>query len=207
MARSKRIQFLASLAKGYDTVLDIGTDHGFVLQEAFDQGWIKKGIAADINEGPLNQAKENLKGYPVTFVLSDGFQSIKDTYDLAIIAGMGAYTIGEIMNHASHDEAIYLLQANDKQEILRDYLNTHGFQIIDEYIVDDGFYYVIMMVKKGEMKLSPRDIYLGPILKEKPEAKAYYKRKLYTLENIVNQADEDKKSSLEVLIGYLKSVL
>lgn len=35
MARNKRIKYLAELTKGYDRVLDIGTDHGLVLLEAF----------------------------------------------------------------------------------------------------------------------------------------------------------------------------
>lgn len=29
----KRIPFIASLTKGYNTVLDIGTDHGLVLKK------------------------------------------------------------------------------------------------------------------------------------------------------------------------------
>ena len=206
MARSKRIRFLASLTKGFDTVLDIGTDHGFVLQDAFDLGLIKKGIAADIKEGPLNQAKENLKHYPVDFVLSDGFQAIDQPFDLAIIAGMGAYTIAEILDHVFLD-VTYVLQANDKQDILRQYLMDHDYVIIDESVIYDGFYYVVMMVKKGKMSLDERDIYLGPVLQQKSESMLYYQHQLKTLSGIVNQADDEKKMMLERLIGYLKSVL
>ena len=72
-----RIDLIVSLTKGYDTVLDIGTDHGLVLKKALDLGYIKKGIASDINKEPLNQAKENLSSYPVSFYLSDGFKNIR----------------------------------------------------------------------------------------------------------------------------------
>lgn len=207
MARSKRIRFLASLTKGFQTVLDIGTDHGLVLKEAFDKGYIKHAIAADINEKPLNQAKENLKNESVDFVLSDGFKSINQPYDLAIIAGMGAYNISEIMAHDTLDEATYILQPNDKEDILRHYLFTHGYQIIDEFVIHDGFYYVIMVVKKGESNLSLKDEYLGPILQHKPEAKPYFKHKLDTLLSIVEQADEKKKETLNRHIDDIKSIL
>ena len=207
MARSKRIQFLATLTKGYDTVLDVGTDHGFVLKEALDKGFIKKGIASDIKEGPLNQAKENLVDYPVEFVLSDGFKNIKNHYDLAIIAGMGAFTMNDILDEATHHDVVYLLQANDRHEILRRYLSEHDFKIVDEYVLYDGFYYVIIKAQRGQMKLSEKEIYLGPVLQHKHEAKPYYLQKLETLKEIVEKADETKKETLETLIGYLNSVL
>ncbi|WBL31401.1 SAM-dependent methyltransferase [Candidatus Phytoplasma sacchari] len=43
----KRIYFIATLLKGYNVVLDIGTDHGLVLKKAFDLKYIKKAIATD----------------------------------------------------------------------------------------------------------------------------------------------------------------
>ncbi|MDV3184920.1 MAG: SAM-dependent methyltransferase, partial [Candidatus Phytoplasma australasiaticum] len=36
----KRILFIASLIKNYNTVADIGTDHGLVLKKALDLGYI-----------------------------------------------------------------------------------------------------------------------------------------------------------------------
>ncbi len=207
MARSKRINLLASLTKGYDTVLDIGTDHGLVLKKAFDQGFIKKAIAADIKESPLLAAKKNLAGYNVDFVLSDGFNNIKQSFDLAIIAGMGAYTIEDIMSHAPLHDAYFVLQANDRHAYLRTYLTTHGYMITDEYIVFDGFYYVIIVFKKGHMTCSDKDAYLGPILQHKNEAKPYYEYKLKTLINIIDHVDAVKKKTLNTKIEYLKSVL
>ena len=53
-----RISFIAKLTKGYDTVIDIGSDHGLVLKYALDNNFIKHAIASDINEGPLNRARK-----------------------------------------------------------------------------------------------------------------------------------------------------
>lgn len=199
MARNKRIDLLASLTNGYDTVLDIGTDHGLVLKKAFQKGYIKQAIASDLREEPLNQAKANLKNYPVSFVLSDGFKEIKEDFDLAIIAGMGAYLITEILENAPKDKT-YILQANDKQEVLRSYLNETGFEIVDEYIVHDKFYYIVMIVKAGQMHLLEDDLYLGPKLKFKPEAKSYYQHKIKQYQKIISHADEMRQKELLKLI-------
>ena len=57
-----RIELLSSFTKGFDTICDIGCDHGYVIIDALNKYGIKHAIAADINEGPLNQAKKNAKG-------------------------------------------------------------------------------------------------------------------------------------------------
>jgi tRNA (adenine22-N1)-methyltransferase len=206
MVRSKRILFLAELTKGYNRVLDIGTDHGFVLEKAFEMGYIKKGIASDLREKPLKSAENNLKNYPVTFVISDGFLAIKEPFDLAIIAGMGANLICDIMNHAPKEDITYILQPNDKTEILREYLMNHGFSIIDEYLVKDKFYYIVLKVKRGESRLSESDIYLGPILKTKPESRLFYDKKLEQIDKIYKKADEKRREELDKMHQIYKNI-
>jgi tRNA (adenine22-N1)-methyltransferase len=206
MARNKRISFLAELTKGYDRVLDIGTDHGLVLLKAFEKGYIKEAIATDLREKPLKQAEKNLKNYPVTYILSDGFLTVKNPFDLAIIAGMGAYLIADIMNQAPEGNQVYILQANDKIDMLREYLGSHGFKIIDEYLVQDRFFYVILKVIRGVMLLNEEDLYLGPILKNKPEALEYYARKAQQIEKILPGADRERQIELEKMIKIFKNL-
>lgn len=199
MARNKRIKFLAELTQGYDRVLDIGTDHGLVLLEAFKKGYVRSAIASDLREEPLSQAKKNLKDYKVDFVLSNGFENIKTPFDLAIIAGMGSYLIADILKSAPKD-VLLILQANDKHEVLRKFLSENGFIIEDEFVIHDKFYYIIMIVKKGKMHLLNDDLYLGPKLKYKPEARAYYQHKIKQYEKILPKADDDRKDELIKLI-------
>jgi len=206
MARNKRISFLAELTKGYDRVLDIGTDHGLVLQKAFEKGYIKEAIATDLREKPLQQAERNLKNYPTTYILSDGFLAVKAPFDLAIIAGMGAYLISDIMAHAPEGNQTYILQANEKIEILRDYLMNHGFKIIDEFVVHDRFYYVILKVVRGVMVLVEEDFYLGPILKNKPESIDYYARKVHQIEKILAGADPERQIELGKMLKIYKNL-
>lgn len=200
MARNKRIKFLSELTKGYDRVLDIGTDHGLVLLEAFKSGYIKSAIASDLREEPLKSAMRNLDKYPVEFVVSDGFEKVKSDFDLAIIAGMGAYLIKDILNLAPKDKT-YILQANDNHDILRAYLADHGFEIVDEYIIHDKFYYIMMVVKKGHMTLLEADLYLGPKLKYKVEARPFYENKIKQYKKIYPKADEMRKQTLLRLIN------
>ncbi len=203
MANKKRLSFLSKLLDGYEVALDIGTDHGFVLKEAIDLKYIKKGIASDIGEDPLNQAKKNLSGYPIDFIQSNGFDNIDMPYDIVVIAGMGVYTIMDILNR-KHDQKTYLLQANDKYEILRQYLQDNHLKIVDEYIVHDKFYYIIMKVIPGEMNLSEEDMYVGPFLKKKSEATPYYLYQIEKLEDICNVADKRTITKNQRIISYFK---
>ncbi|MDD3067903.1 MAG: class I SAM-dependent methyltransferase [Acholeplasmataceae bacterium] len=207
MARSKRITFLAELIKGYNVVLDIGSDHGYVLLEALQKGYITYGIASDLRIEPLMQAEKNLKGYHAKTIQSDGFLNIHESFDLAIIAGMGAYLIGEILDHAPSFDVTYILQANDKPEVLRAYLKDHGFMILDEYVIRDRFDYVVMKVKRGKMILEEKDLILGPYLKDKPEAKPYYERKIQLLSKLIFQVDLKRRREIEDLIAIYQSVL
>ena len=71
MIKNNRIDALVEKTKGINTLLDIGCDHGYVILEAFKKDYIKKAIASDINIKPLRSAENNLKEYPVEFILGD----------------------------------------------------------------------------------------------------------------------------------------
>ena len=194
MVKSKRIQALAALTKGYDTVIDIGCDHGLVLLEAFEKGYINQAIACDLREKPLQAAKKNLEQYPVTYIQTDGFKGVHQPFDLGIIAGMGSYLICDILAYAPKKDMI--LQANDKIDVLRACLSSHGFYIKDEWVIHDRFYYVMIKAVPGDMMLSEEDLILGPKLKFKPEAKPYYHKKAMQIKKILNQVDEKRKTEL-----------
>jgi tRNA (adenine22-N1)-methyltransferase len=196
MVKSKRLKTLASLTKGFDVVLDIGTDHGLVLKEAIDLKYIQKGIASDVRELPLNKAKQNLKGYPVTYYLSDGFLSIEESYDAVLIAGMGAYLMSDILKNAPQGDITYILQANDKIDALRQSLQQQGFKIIEEHIVYETHDYIILVVKRGEMDLTEVDILLGPVLRHKKEARKHYDKQIKKIESFINQVDAQRKKTL-----------
>ncbi|AOF54653.1 hypothetical protein MBSPM3_v1c1190 [Maize bushy stunt phytoplasma] len=144
----KRILFIASLTKNYDTVVDIGTDHGLVIKKAFQQGYIKQAIAADIRLKPLFQAQKNLACYPVTFCLSDGFQNICQDFDLALICGMGTYAITKILEKSPDKSKHFILGSQSNQDYLQEWLLKNDFQILEEYHLFDKFFYHFLKVTR-----------------------------------------------------------
>ncbi|KXT29325.1 hypothetical protein AXA84_0139 [Candidatus Phytoplasma oryzae] len=143
----KRINFIVSFLKGYDIVLDIGSDHGLILKKAFDLRYIKKAIATDIRIKPLEQAKKTLIKYPVVFYLSDGFENIKDVYfDLVLICGMGPHTIINILKKSSFFQKHFLLGCQGKINYLVDWLLKNNFYIWKSYEIFDKFPYLFLKV-------------------------------------------------------------
>lgn len=203
-----RIAFIGELTKGYDTVIDIGSDHGLVLKYALEHKYIKHAVASDINEGPLNHAKKNLAGYPVRFYLSDGFKSVDKNYNLGVITGMGPHLIINILKEVIDlEDKTYILGANEKIEVLRTWLSHNGFNIVDEYVIFDGFYYVFLKVVKGTMTLTEEDIYLGPKLKLKEEAQAYFKHKYNHYLDLSKKAKGEKLVEIESILQHFATII
>ena len=174
MVKNNRIKFIASFLKGYKRVLDIGSDHGYVLKEAFEKNYIKTAIASDIKTDPLNVAKKNLSKYPVTYYLSDGFKSIDDSFDAVLIAGMGSYNISDILSYIPKVNFDIYLMTHSHLYDLRLYLMNNSFSIINEYICYDKRFYHLFKVKRGIMNLSEKELYTGVNVVFDDAAKNYF---------------------------------
>lgn len=173
------------------TLLDIGTDHGYVLINALKTGRIKRGIAVEIAKKPLEKAKINAKKYQVDhlilFLLSDGFKNVKENYDVVSITGLGYKTIENILLQNHKTPNYYLLGTHSKVERLRNFLSNNNFIIKDEILVYEKHYYVLIKVVRGKEELREEDILLGPILKEKVSSIPYYEEKLNKLNLIIEK--------------------
>ncbi|HLT00230.1 MAG TPA: class I SAM-dependent methyltransferase [Acholeplasma sp.] len=200
----KRIDFIVELIKGYDTVADIGTDHGLVLKKALDLGYIKYGLATDINPGPLKSSQKTLTGYPVEFYLSDGFKGLNKPFDLAVITGMGAYLIADIMEHAPNSGE-FLLGAHDNIEFLRGFLANNNYEITDEFVVLDKFYYVFLKVRRGQMTLTDENLYTGVYLTSKFQSIQYFKHQMEHFERLKEKAKGENQVKYEKIFTYFKN--
>lgn len=135
---------------------DIGTDHAHLPIFLLLGGRISSAVLADINEGPLAAARENVEEHGlsdrVEYRLTDGCAAL---CDLGItdytICGMGGELIADIIDRAPHltEEGIRLiLQPMSRQATLRRYLAEHGFSPLSErYTFAQGKYYVTMLVE------------------------------------------------------------
>ncbi len=169
------------------TLADIGTDHAYLLAYLMTMGKIKSAYACDINELPLKNAHETLEKYNLTdkvhCVLTDGLNGLDiSCIDEFVIAGMGGKTIISILDSCKKDlyNKKFILQPMTKFEHLREYLITHGFEIIQEDPVVSGkFVYTLIVCRKtGENQNKSLDYkYLGEIMNSSlPEKERYLKR-------------------------------
>lgn len=124
---------------------DIGTDHAYLPIYLLEQGIISNAYAADINQGPLDKANENIIKYgfkdKIQTVLCDGLSKIDpDSVDDIAIFGMGGELIIKIIDEASWVKDAnkrLILQPMTHPEKLREYLAKNGFKIVDEILSFD----------------------------------------------------------------------
>jgi len=150
-ALNARLLSAAELTRQGAVLADIGTDHAYLPLFLLSEGRITYAFASDINEGPLASARKNAAacgaGEKMSFILTDGARALsgKGITDYTV-CGMGGELIADIIDRAPHlrDAGIRLiLQPMSRQEKLRAYLYSHGFEIITEsYSFDAGKYYV-----------------------------------------------------------------
>ncbi len=129
---------------------DIGTDHAYLPIFLMNKGMISNAIAADINQGPLDKANENINKYgftnQITTVLCDGLAKVdSDSIDDIAIFGMGGELIVKIIDEASwtkDGDKRLILQPMTHPEKLREYLANNGFKILGETLsLDRGKIY------------------------------------------------------------------
>jgi len=188
-------------------IIDVGCDHAlldiYLLQNNFELNI----VASDVNQGPLDKAKENITKYSllnkIELRLSDGIVSLNDDIDTVVISGMGKDTIVEILNDGKEklltvDKLV--ISSNNKFPDLRKDILKLGFIIDDEKIVyEDGKFYIIMKFIKGKNKYSIKELYFGPCLLKSKDLlfEKYFnylkEEKTKILSNLPDRCDKKKK--------------
>ncbi len=131
------------------TVADIGTDHAYLPIELIRRGLAEKCVACDINQGPIERAREHIRAAGmedrIATKKTDGLQGVEDYHPTHIlIFGMGGELIARILEAAPwiKDPAIHLiLQPMTKAEALRGWLAREGFSITGETLTYEEQYY------------------------------------------------------------------
>ena len=182
MKLSNRMKAVAAMVTNGSRLADIGTDHAFVPIFLLQKQIIPWAIASDINEGPLERAREHIREAgleeQISIRLGDGLSRVSPgEADSILIAGMG----GELILHILEEgEAVcrqageLILQPQSEIHKVRRYLREHDYRLVDEdMILEDGKYYPMMRAVPVESldwdkNMSPEavetcDIY-GPML-------------------------------------------
>ena len=170
-------------------------------------------IAGDINEGPLEKARQSLENAglsdSVELVLSDGLNGVDSSkVDTVIVAGMGGDTITGILDRglydmpewASRSDYKLILQPVTKPEILRFWLVNNGFSITSEWQTEEnGVLYQIICAQPGESpKYKDAELFTGRL--DQIQDSKYLDKLLSThikrFESAVNSLKNAEKASL-----------
>ncbi|WPX07758.1 tRNA (adenine(22)-N(1))-methyltransferase [Anaerocellum danielii] len=203
---SKRIEEIINLLDRCNTLADIGCDHGYVAVEAIKREVAKKVFAVDINLKPLLKAKELSKkenvDNKIEFLLGNGFDPIEEEVGEAVIAGMGAENICDILSRAKDriSNTTLILQPMKDVELLRKWLFENGFDILKERVIKDKnrFYVIIKSCYLPErISFSDKDIYIGRhIVDRREETYEFLLKMKEKMEKIINMK---KKSFIDTL--------
>ena len=170
---SPRLEAAASLIRENAYISDVGTDHAYLPIALCLNGRVRGGVVSDINKGPIERARENIKKYGLETRLAatqaNGLCGI-DAYapEDIMILGMGGELIARIISDApwTKNKSINLcLQPMTHPEYLREFLLENGYEIIDEAIAEEEKIYQIILARfSGEKQsLAPEELLLGRI--------------------------------------------
>jgi len=203
---SKRIEAILKILEKCTTLADIGCDHGYVAVEAIKRGFALRVFAVDINQKPLQKAIELSKKegvyHKIEFFVGNGFEPIREPVDQAVIAGVGGKTISNILSSAKEKvkHTKLVLQPMKDVEFLRRWLFENGFEIKEEFVVNDKekFYVIIKTERSFNIEYSEIDVYVGRHVRNRSkESLEYLLRKKEKLRKIAEMKKENKKDFSE----------
>ena len=175
---NKRLQNISAFIKENDVVLDIGCDHSLLgIYLVLNKN--VKVIGSDINIGPLEKAKENLKKYhlsrKIELRLGDGLSVMSDDVNTIVISGMGGLSIINILKDIKKYPNVkkLIISPNNDFSLTREEISKLGFHVYKETIVlDSGKYYLISEYHPGNRKI---DNFFGKLDLENDTVIKYYK--------------------------------
>ena len=210
---SKRLKVIADMVDT-KSIIDVGCDHALLDIYLAKQKGIKC-IAIDVREGIIknvtNTVKKEKLENKVKVVLNDGLNGIEiNNQDTVILSGLGTNTILNIVSGKKISNLI--IQSNDDLYILRKVLTKSNYYIVDEKIVFDGKYYVVIKFKLGKVKYTNKELLFGPkLLKDKSDTlkkylsmkKSYYEKLVKTIPN----SHLIRKLKLKIYLNKIKKTL
>lgn len=183
---SKRLSLIAQLVNEGSSVCDVGTDHGYLPAFLYLSGKCESVSATDINQKPLESAKQNLKKFGadgVKLVLCDGLEKItRADANTIIIAGMGGEVICGIIDRADfvRDNTVKLiLQPTTAAKELRIFLAQNRFAVeYEQAISENGKIYSIMVARYNnkEYKITDVQSVIGILKPNSDDARMYIEK-------------------------------
>lgn len=159
-----RIDTIVSLINDNDLVADIGCDQVEVGIKLAKRGI--KSIASDISDNVIKKSKGKVKTLGLEDYIdlrtSNGLNKINDNeVNTLVIAGMGAYTIIDILNTNKRFNKIITI-SNNHNDLLRSKMNEYSYKVKEEVIVkESNIYYNVIVFISGKKKYTEEELLLG----------------------------------------------
>ena len=192
MKINSRLKKIGDLVEANSFCLDVGCDHALLDIYLVYRNKNIKAVASDIAEGPLEQAKKNIKRErlddKIETRLGNGLSTYTDEIDTVIISGMGGRNIiGICKENLKILKKIktLIISPNNYQIDVKIFLTSNGFYIDnEEFVKDKNFIYQIIILKRGKKKYTKKEYFFGPKFLEKkgPLFREYYLRELKSKE-------------------------
>lgn len=215
---SKRLETVASFVSQGAVLLDVGSDHAYLPIELVEKGHIERAIAGEVVVGPYQSAVKNVENHglsdKIQVRLANGLAAFDESDQVSVItiAGMGGRLIASILEEGfdklAHVERL-ILQPNNREDDLRNWLQDHGFQIIAESILEEaGKFYEILVVEAGQMKLSARDTRFGPFLSKEvsPVFVQKWQKEAEKLQFALGQIPEKNQEERQILAEKIQAI-
>ena len=215
---SKRLETVASFVSQGAVLLDVGSDHAYLPIELVEKGHIERAIAGEVVVGPYQSAVKNVENHglsdKIQVRLANGLAAFDDSDQVSVItiAGMGGRLIASILEEGfdklAHVERL-ILQPNNREDDLRNWIQDHGFQIIAESILEEaGKFYEILVVEAGQMKLSARDTRFGPFLSKEvsPVFVQKWQKEAEKLQFALGQIPEKNQEERQILAEKIQAI-
>lgn len=219
----KRLLKIAEITGCVNTVMDIGTDHGYLPVYLIENKKVQSAIVSDVSLESLNKANRLINSLGLSDKIESreggGFSILhdEDEIDVAIIAGMGGNLIASILEDADslirQKNIRLILQPMQNPEVLRKYLLDHSYYIKSENLVqDDRFIYQIIEALPGgenAQVYSELELAFGKKTSYDEEALTNYmallKNKKQNIELIIEKIKESDASDKESIMDKYKN--
>jgi len=223
MQLSKRLQAVADFVSLGSRVADVGCDHAYTAIYLTKNKISPQVIAMDVNQGPIDRAKENIIKYGcedcVEARKSDGLEKLEcGEADTILIAGMGgALTVQILSEPRNLIKSIRELVLQPQSEVhkVRQFLQEQGFLIVDENMLkEDGKYYVMMKAvrrnlvedSQSVMLIKKEHFHYGKLLleRENPILKEFLLWDLELCEAILKTLSKVQTDNTQLRLGELE---
>ena len=153
MKLTDRLLKIADLVTKGKKIADIGTDHGYIPVYLLNKGHVDFAILADVNKGPLENARSEVRHNNLTdkvdLRLGSGIEVLNENeVDEVIIIS----ELLEAKKSVAHNLDKLILQPMQAQDELRKYLLNNGYEILDEVLVKEDFRIYEIIVAKYTSK-------------------------------------------------------